>query len=507
MKVNKKSSDFTSFDISATEEAQENASAIEEATSDKYNTVDILIEDIEFNPQNTRFNSKDSSNEINALAESIEDDGLLNPIIVYPHGDKYMLISGERRTRAFIMLNRRTIKAHVFPDRGELGNMELLYQANLQTRPLDARTRFLAFKDLMVEYEKLSKTVKTADLAKKLRISTNSVNKYKKLYQNVEDGDIELLESGDITMEEFERRTMELITERENNQYMKRIAIISDYTEDIPVTNYIDPHTKTVYSVECDEDGKYCTAVTDTNLFKVPLHYQNQVFDKFEEAQVALNLFAISNKFAIYRGDFSEYKNQETPSPSPAIVESASNSAAYADQESETIAVSAKDYGPSLPGTVPTKEVGGDTSESSNEDSSEKTSIDVPVGDSLPDSTSDSEDEEYNITSDDKESDSTPAEEKQIKVTSSTDSGEVEDSPKKSANTDSDYLKQYATFSGYCPANATIYRGALVYSGTRAFIITQLQVDAGTPVDKVTKKTSALFVEVEPKTVQRYELQ
>lgn len=507
MKVNKKSNAFTNFDIALSKDNEKLNSSIDEATSTKYVVKNIPIEDIEFNPKNTRFNDDDTDEEIEELAENIELYGLFHPVAVFPHGNKYMLFSGERRTKAYIKLKRREIPAMIYPDDGDLGNMERLYQANLQSRMLDARKRFLAFKDLQAEYESSSDTVKTADIAKKLKISTVSANKYKKLYQNAEDGDIDLLESGEISMEEFERRTMDLIAEREKNQYMKRIAIISDYTEDIPVTNYIDPHTKTVYSVECDEDGKYCTAVTDTNLFKVPLHYQNQVFDKFEEAQVALNLFAISNKFAIYRGDFSEYKNQETPSPSPAIVESSSNSAAYADQESETIAVSAKDYGPSLPGTVPTKEVGGDTSESSNEDSSKKVSIDVPVGDSLPDSTSDSEDEEYNITSDDKESDSTPAEEKQIKVTSSTDSEEVEDSQKKSANTDSDYLKQYATFSGYCPANATIYRGALVYSGTRAFIITQLQVDAGTPVDKVTKKTSALFVEVEPKTVQRYELQ
>ena len=508
MKVNKKSNAFTNFDIALSKDNEKLNSSIDEATSTKYDVKNIPIEDIEFNPKNTRFNDDDTDEEIEELAENIELYGLFHPVAVFPHGNKYMLFSGERRTKAYIKLKRREIPAMIYPDDGDLGNMERLYQANLQSRMLDARKRFLAFKDLQAEYESSSDTVKTADIAKKLRISTVSANKYKKLYQNAENGDIELLESGEISMEEFERRTMDLIAEREKNQYMKRIAIISDYTEDIPATNYIDPHTKTVYSVERDEDGKYCTAVTDANLFKVPLHYRNQVFDTFEEAQISLNMFGISNKFTIYHGDFSEYKKQKSPSPSPAVVESSSDSATYAEQESETSAINEKDYGPSLIDTVPTQEVGGDTSESSNEDSSEKSPIDdVPVDDSESDSTANSEDEEYTSSDDGEPDRATTAEKEQEKVTSSTGSKEVENTQKKPANSDSDYLKQYAKFSGYCPANATIYYGALVYSGTRAFIITQLQVDAGTPVDKVMKKTTALFVEVEPKTVQRYELQ
>lgn len=506
MKVNKKSNAFTNFDIALSKDNEKLNSSIDEATSTKYVVKNIPIEDIEFNPKNTRFNDDDTDEEIAELAENIELYGLFHPVAVFPHGNKYMLFSGERRTKAYIKLRRREIPAMIYPDDGDLGNMERLYQANLQSRMLDARKRFLAFKDLQAEYESSSDTLKTSDIAKKLRISTVSANKYKKLYQNAENGDIELLESGEISMEEFERRTMDLIAEKEKNQYMKRIAIISDYTEDIPATNYIDPHTKTVYSVECDDDSKYCTAVTDANLFKVPLHYQNQVFDTFEKAQIALTMFATSNNFSIYHGDFSEFKKQETPSPSPAVVETASDSATNAEQESETSAINEKDYGPSLIDTVPTQEVGGDTPESSTEDSSEKTSVDdVPVDDSESDSTTNFEEE--HTSSDDEKTDSAPAAKKeQEKVRSSTDSEEVEDPQKKSVNTDSDYLNQYANFSGYCPVNATTYYGALVYSGTRTFIITQLQVDSGTPVDKVMKKTTALFVEVDPTSIQRYEL-
>ena len=66
MKVNKRSNDFTNFNIGATQEAQENASAIEEATSNK-EIVQIPIEDIEFNPNNTRFRDIDTDEEIETV--------------------------------------------------------------------------------------------------------------------------------------------------------------------------------------------------------------------------------------------------------------------------------------------------------------------------------------------------------------------------------------------------------------------------------------------------------
>lgn len=504
MKVNKRSNDFTNFNIGATQEAQENASAIEEATSNK-EIVQIPIEDIEFNPNNTRFRDIDTDESITELAKSIDDYGVLVPISVYKHGNKYMLISGERRTRACMKLNLRTIDAIIYEDLGDLENTVRLYEANLQTRELDIRTRFFAVKDILEKYK--NSGMKTEELARKANVAKSTFLKYKKMLMDAEDGDIALFRSKDITWQEFVKHTQNVIAERERYAFEKRISIISDYTEDVHATNYIDPHTNTVYSVEREEDGKYCTVFTKANIFKVPMHhYQDQGFDTFEKAQIALTMFATSNNFSIYHGDFSEFKKQETPSPSPAVVETASDSATNAEQESETSAINEKDYGPSLIDTVPTQEVGGDTPESSTEDSSEKTSVDdVPVDDSESDSTTNFEEE--HTSSDDEKTDSAPAAKKeQEKVRSSTDSEEVEDPQKKSVNTDSDYLNQYANFSGYCPVNATTYYGALVYSGTRTFIITQLQVDSGTPVDKVMKKTTALFVEVDPTSIQRYEL-
>ncbi len=54
-----------------------------------------------------------SSEQLHELAESIRSEGLLQPIVVRKHADKFQLIAGERRWRAFQMLKIKTIPARV----------------------------------------------------------------------------------------------------------------------------------------------------------------------------------------------------------------------------------------------------------------------------------------------------------------------------------------------------------------------------------------------------------
>ncbi|MDR1010715.1 MAG: ParB/RepB/Spo0J family partition protein [Opitutaceae bacterium] len=51
--------------------------------------------------------------ELQELADSIAAEGLLQPIVVRKHGDKYQLIAGERRWRAFQLLKLKTIPARL----------------------------------------------------------------------------------------------------------------------------------------------------------------------------------------------------------------------------------------------------------------------------------------------------------------------------------------------------------------------------------------------------------
>lgn len=516
MKVNKKSNAFTSFGNALSKENEMIKASIEEATSTKYEVKNIPLEDIEFNPNNTRFRNMDTEESIAELATSIKAFGLIHPVAVFPHGNKFMLFSGERRTKAFMFLNRRTIPANVFEDSGDLENMEKLYEANLQSRELDVRTRFLAVKDLLEKYE--NSEIQTAELARKAKMTKPTFLKYKSLLMNAEDGDIALFESGDITVDELIKHTTEIIKKRNNVQdpYGARIDIISRNTVDTEAINYIDTASNTVYSVERDENGQYCTAVTDINLFKVPLHYQNQVYETAKQAQISLNLFALSKGLNRYDGDFSEYKKQSvSPIPAPEATK------AEADSETNTSeAPDPKDYAPNLMETIPTQIIGeeskGSEDSEDSEDSEKKTEEAV---DSKSYVTSESEPEED--TDEDRdvevsESDVTVEVTKDTDVPSKSGTEVLESSkseevtstatPAKSGN--ADYLDQIATFSGYSPVTKTRHYGALFLdsSSTKAYIITDLNVSSAKRLGNATFEASATFIEVERQTILREDI-
>lgn len=94
----------------------------------------IPIAAIERNKDNF-FNVGDSDESIEELAENIKENGLLHNIVVVETApNKYLLISGERRTRAMELLGKDTIKATIKKDLSELQTLKLLFFANSETR-------------------------------------------------------------------------------------------------------------------------------------------------------------------------------------------------------------------------------------------------------------------------------------------------------------------------------------------------------------------------------------
>jgi ParB/RepB/Spo0J family partition protein len=75
------------------------------------NFKDIDIEKIFVSKTNPR--TEFDSQAINELADSIKSHGLLQPIVVRTIGNRYELISGERRFRAITLLNKKTITCHI----------------------------------------------------------------------------------------------------------------------------------------------------------------------------------------------------------------------------------------------------------------------------------------------------------------------------------------------------------------------------------------------------------
>lgn len=89
--------------------------------------------------------------EIAALADSLRQHGMLQPIIVRPAGDRYQVIAGERRLRASVEAQLHEIQARVM----ELDDQrvsELAMVENLQREDLNAMEKAVAFRRYLDGY-------------------------------------------------------------------------------------------------------------------------------------------------------------------------------------------------------------------------------------------------------------------------------------------------------------------------------------------------------------------
>lgn len=298
--------------INNSKDAQRQKLLIENETDTRYQVQSINVEDIVLNEKNDVFNMDDTDEEIQALAESISAYGLITPVsVVKTDSNKYLMLSGERRTKAHILLNERKIKAFVYNSLEDYKQQGILYHANLLSRTLDDKKKFFAFKQLREYYSTLDKKMKKSEIeseiSKLLGMATRSVQRYERILKNANDNDLFLLEQGELSFDEFKKRTYELIAIQSKEQDERKNILAQGAKE----VKYIDKKTDTVYFVDIDNnDGEntFCTFLTNSSMKKVGFHTPALPHRKTRErAQVDLDIVAANNLWEKYDGDFSEY--------------------------------------------------------------------------------------------------------------------------------------------------------------------------------------------------------
>ena len=111
-------------------QSDENNAEKTETVDNSQKVVEINVELIDPNPFQPR--KVFSDDELVELAESIEQHGLIQPIAVRKVGDRYQLISGERRTRASKLAGLPTIKAQVYENLDDKAMAEWALIENIQ---------------------------------------------------------------------------------------------------------------------------------------------------------------------------------------------------------------------------------------------------------------------------------------------------------------------------------------------------------------------------------------
>ncbi len=121
---------------------------------------EITINSIDLNPfqPRTNFNQKD----IDDLASSIKQLGLIQPITVKSKDNRYVLISGERRLRAFKLLNIESIPSYVRKANDQT-SLEMALVENIQRKDLDPIEIAISYnrliEELNISQDEMSKRV------------------------------------------------------------------------------------------------------------------------------------------------------------------------------------------------------------------------------------------------------------------------------------------------------------------------------------------------------------
>ena len=116
-----------------------------------------------------------SDKNINELADSIREHGVIQPIVVRKISDKYEIIAGERRYKASILAGKTTIPA-IVTDLDDKNSAEIALIENVQRQDLTPIEEAVSYKKILdMGYitqtelaEKLGKTQST--IANKLRL-------------------------------------------------------------------------------------------------------------------------------------------------------------------------------------------------------------------------------------------------------------------------------------------------------------------------------------------------
>jgi len=123
---------------------------VEESRQTAVGLFELPIGRIIPNPHQPRRDFHEES--LNELAESIRSEGLLQPVVVRPHGDRYELIAGERRWRACQKLKLKLIPARVM-EASESSSAVLSLIENLQREDLNPIEESMGYASLMRDFD------------------------------------------------------------------------------------------------------------------------------------------------------------------------------------------------------------------------------------------------------------------------------------------------------------------------------------------------------------------
>lgn len=160
------------------------------AEAEKTGVQEIELSIIDVNPNQPRkiFNET----EIDGLAKSIEENGLINPLTLRKKNDRYQIISGERRFRAMKLLGRKKAAALVL-DVPDVKMLEITLVENIQREDLNSIEIARSYKQLINDL-----SIRQEDLAKRVGKSRSAISNAMRIL-DLNDNIINMIIEGKLT--------------------------------------------------------------------------------------------------------------------------------------------------------------------------------------------------------------------------------------------------------------------------------------------------------------------
>ncbi|MBT8240697.1 MAG: ParB/RepB/Spo0J family partition protein [Acidimicrobiales bacterium] len=127
----------------------------------------VAVTSIDVNPYQPRETFDAES--LDALTKSISELGVLQPLLVRKHGDRYELIAGERRLRAAIQAGLDAVPV-ILRDADDVASLEQALVENLHREDLNALEEAAAYQQLVDEF-----TMTQEQVAKRVGKSRSAV--------------------------------------------------------------------------------------------------------------------------------------------------------------------------------------------------------------------------------------------------------------------------------------------------------------------------------------------
>ena len=123
------------------------------------------------------------------LSQSIKNEGLIQPITAYESGNDYLLIAGERRFLAHLLLKAVEIRALIKPRPADFNLAKIKLIENVQRKDLnlvEMITGLVVTNDLHKK-ENEGRSMKRADIIKAISVGKTTASRYYKILQGPAD--------------------------------------------------------------------------------------------------------------------------------------------------------------------------------------------------------------------------------------------------------------------------------------------------------------------------------